>query len=388
MTPRLATFSVFFVNGAMIGTWIAHIPWLQDELGVSKATLGLCLLCMAAGGLISMPLTGQVLDRRSSASVTRTASLVFCLMLPLPLLATNAYMLAGILFVFGAANGAMDVAMNSHGVAVERSLAKPIMSSLHGGWSLGGFAAAGLVVIAGAAGVDPRLEALVVGVALWLAALWITTRLGSASAHSEVGAGFALPSRAVLLIGGLCFLVMMTEGGIADWGGIYLRQDAGASTAAAAMAFTGFSLGMAIARLGGDILNERLGAGRLLRGGMTLVALALGALLLVGEVVPAVIGFTLCGLGIANGVPLLFSAAGRLDPPSPSLAAAFTLGYTGFIVGPPVIGFLADQFGLPRTLSLLILAALAVVALGGRATAGRTASDVPRLGDEAEAATY
>ncbi len=385
MTPRLATFSVFFLNGAMIGTWIAHIPWLQDELGVSKATLGLCLLCMAAGGLISMPLTGQVLDRRSSASVTRAATLVFCLMLPLPLLATNAYMLAAILFVFGAANGAMDVAMNAHGVAVERSLAKPIMSSLHGGWSLGGFAAAGLVVISGAAGVDPRLESLVGGVALWLAALWITTRLGSASSHSEVGTGFALPSRAVLLIGGLCFLVMMTEGGIADWGGIYLRQDAGASTAAAAMAFTGFSLGMAIARLGGDVLNARLGAGRLLRGGMTLVAIALGALLLVGEVAPAVVGFTLCGLGIANGVPLLFSAAGRLDPPSPSLAAAFTLGYTGFIVGPPVIGFLADQFGLPRTLSLLLFAALAVVALGGRATAPRTAersSDAPRIAEE------
>ncbi len=386
MTPRLATFSVFFLNGAMIGTWIAQIPWLQDELGVSKSTLGLCLLCMAAGGLISMPLTGHVLDSRSSASVTRAASLVFCLMLPLPLLATDAYMLAVILFVFGAANGAMDVAMNAHGVAVERSLAKPIMSSLHGGWSLGGFAAAGMVVIAGAAGVDPRLESLLVGVALWLAALWITSRLGTASAHSEAGGGFALPSRAVLLIGGLCFLVMMTEGGIADWGGIYLRQDAGASTAAAAMAFTGFSLGMAIARLGGDVLNERLGAGRLLRGGMTLVAIALGGLLLVGEVVPAVIGFTLCGLGIANGVPLLFSAAGRIEPPSPSLAAAFTLGYTGFIVGPPVIGFLADQFGLPRTLSLLLFAALAVAALGGRATATRPAERVPDAPKTAEEA--
>jgi predicted MFS family arabinose efflux permease len=385
VTPRLATFSVFFLNGAMIGTWIAHIPWIQDELDVSKATLGLCLLCMAAGGLISMPLTGQILDRRSSASVTRAATLVFCLMLPLPLLATNPYMLGAILFVFGLANGAMDVAMNGHGVAVERSLAKPIMSSLHGGWSLGGFAAAGLVVIAGAAGVDPRVESLVVGVALWLAGLWITTRLGSASTHSESSAGLALPSRAVLLIGGLCFLVMMTEGGIADWGGIYLRQDAGSSTAAAAMAFTGFSLGMAIARLGGDVLNERLGAGRLLRGGMTLVAIALGGLLLIGEVVPAVVGFTLCGLGIANGVPLLFSAAGRLEPPSPSLAAAFTLGYTGFIVGPPVIGFLADQFGLPRTLSLLILAALAVTALGGRATATGSARvpGAPKTAEEA-----
>ena len=369
MTPRLATFSVFMINGAMIGTWVAHIPWLQDHLDISKATLGLCLLCMAAGALISMPVTGHVLDRRPSAAVTRASALVFCLMLPLPLLATSPYMLAAILFVFGAVNGVMDVAMNAHGVALEREQPKPIMSSLHGGWSLGGFAAAGTVVIAAAAGADPRVESLAVGVALWVAALWVTRRLGSASAHSKTATGFALPSRAVILIGGLCFLAMMIEGGIADWSGIYLRHDIGASTAAAAMAFTGFSLGMAVARLGGDRLNERLGAGRLLRGGMALVAITLGAVLVVGEIVPSVIGFAFCGLGIANAVPLLFSAAGRLEPSSPSLAAAFTLGYTGFIVGPPMIGILSDQVGLPKTFVVLVVAALTVAALGARATA-------------------
>jgi predicted MFS family arabinose efflux permease len=373
VTPRLATFVVFVLNGAMIGTWVAHIPWLQDHLGISKATLGLCLLCMAAGAFVSMPVTGYILDRRSSASVTRATTLIFCLMLPLPLLATSPYTLAAILFVFGASNGAMDVSMNAHGVALERELSRPIMSSLHGGWSLGGFASAAIVVIAGAAGVDPRLESLIVGAALWLIALWITRRLGGATAQSRSGSGFALPSPAVILIGGLCFLVMMTEGGIADWSGIYLRHDAGASTATAALAFTGFSLGMAVARLGGDVLNERLGASRLLRGGMALVAVALGGVLLIGEAVPAVIGFALCGLGIANAVPLLFSAAGRLDPPSPSLAATFTLGYTGFIVGPPLIGILSDQVGLPETLALLLLAALAVAALGGRATASKPA---------------
>ena len=357
----------------MIGTWVAHIPWLQDHLDVSKGTIGLCLLCMAAGAFISMPLTGQILDGRSSASVTRVAALVYCLMLPLPLLATSPYMLGAILFVFGASNGVMDVSMNAHGVAVERKLPKPIMSSLHGGWSLGGFASAGLVAIATAVGIDPRVESLVVGSVLWLAALWITLRLGSASAQSKTGTGLALPSRGVWLIGGLCFLVMLAEGGIGDWSGIYLRHDAGASAAAAATAFTGFSLGMAVARLGGDRLNERLGAGRLLRSGTALVAVALGGALVIGQAVPAVIGFALCGLGIANGVPLLFSAAGRLDPPGPSLAAAFTLGYTGFIVGPPVIGILSDQIGLPRTLALLILAALAVTAFGGRATASRPA---------------
>ena len=173
----------------------------------------------------------------------------------------------------------------------------------------------------------------------------------------------------MLLLGGLCFLAMMTEGAIADWSGIYLRHDAGASTAVAAMGFTFFSLGMAVARLGGDVLTMRLGASLVLRGGMALVAVVLGGVLVIGELAPAVIGFALCGLGIANAVPLLFSAAGRHDPPGPSLAATFTVGYTGFIVGPPVIGFVADRIGLPWTLSLLVGAALAVTALGGRATA-------------------
>src|SRR6476620_6185373 len=139
MTPRWTTFTVFAINGAMMGTWVAHIPWLHDHLGISKATPGLCLLCMAAGALFSMPLTGHILDGRSSASVTRVATLLFCLTLPLPLLATSPIMLSAILFVFGASGGARDVAMNAHGVAVERTLSRPIMSSLHGGWSVGGF---------------------------------------------------------------------------------------------------------------------------------------------------------------------------------------------------------------------------------------------------------
>src|SRR3954469_14662322 len=368
MTPRWATFAVFAVNGAMVGTWVANIPWLQERLGVSKTTLGFCLLCMALGALLAMPLTGQILNRRSSGSVTRAAALAYCLLLPIPLSAPSAPALAAFLFVFGAVGGTMDVSMNAHAVAVEKELDKPIMSSLHGGWSVGGFLAAGFAALASALSIDPRIWALIVGVALWLAAFYVTAWLGAASTHEE-GAGFALPSRGVLLVGALCCLAMVTEGAIGDWSGIYLRQNTGASAAAAATAFTGFSLGMAAARLGGDWLNQRFGAGALLRGGMALVALAIASVLLIGQTVPAVVGFLLAGLGIANAVPILFSAAGRHDPPGPSLAAAFTVGYTGFIAGPPLIGALADAIGLPETLALLCLSALSVTVLGGRAVA-------------------
>ena len=228
VTPRVATFCVFAINGAMIGTWVAHIPWLQEQLGVSKATIGLCLLCMAAGALISMPLTGHVLDRRASAhgDARRDARL-------LPDAAVAAagdepVMLGAILFVFGATTARWTSSMNAHGVAVERELSRPIMSSLHGGWSVGGFAAAGIVVDRGRGGSrsarrEPRRRRRALA----------RRAVDHGAPRRRVGAlrgrgGLALPSRPVLLLGGLCFLVMMTEGAIADWSGIYLRHDAGA----------------------------------------------------------------------------------------------------------------------------------------------------------------
>ncbi len=381
MSPRAATFAVFAVNGAMIGTWVAHIPWLQERLEVSKTTIGFALLCMAAGALIAMPLTGQILDRRSSAGVTRVATLVYCLMLPLPLIAPSAVALGAILFVFGAANGAMDVSMNAHGVAVERDLGRPIMSSLHGGWSVGGFLAAGLSAVAGAAGADPRLVALTIGVALWLVAWWVTARLGEASTHSHgerLRAALARrdPDRRAVLSG--------DDGRGGDRrlerhlpapGPRLQRRRRGDGRSPASR--SGWR-SPASAATGS---TQRLGAGPLLRGGMALVALALGAVLLIGEPVPAVVGFALVGLGIANAVPILFSAAGRHEPAGPSLAAVFTVGYTGFIVGPPAIGALGDTIGLPETLGLLCVIALAVTALG-RAGYGRSLAGAVDLTDQ------
>jgi hypothetical protein len=256
--------------------------------------------------------------------------------------------------------------MNAHGVAVERALGRPIMSSLHAGWSFGGFAAAGVAALAAAAGVDARVESVVVAALLWLLSAWVTARLGTASTHSEHAGGFALPSRGVLLLGALCWLAMVAEGAMGDWSGIYLRHDLGAGTGAAATGFAGFSLGMALCRAGGDVVNAHVGPKALLRGGMLLVAASLGALLLIAEPVAAVIGFTLAGLGVANGVPIMFSAAGRVPPSGPSLAAVFTVGYTGFLAGPPIIGLLADAIGLPATLGLIGAAAVVVAALAGR----------------------
>jgi MFS family permease len=368
-SPRAATTAVFFINGAMVGTWIAHIPYMQDRLGVSKATIGFALLCMTLGALVAMPITGQILHRRPSARVVRSAALVYCLLGPLPVLAGGPVALGLGLVVFGVFNGAMDVSMNAHGVAVERELGKPIMSSLHAGWSFGGFFAAAAASLTLAIGVDPRTETVAMTVAMWLTAFLVTARLGDASTHDEDATGFALPSRGVLLLGLLCFLALVVEGALNDWSGIYLRHDLASGAAAASLGFAGFSLGMALCRAGGDVVNAHVGPKALLRGGMLLVAASLGALLLIAQPVAAVIGFTLAGLGVANGVPIMFSAAGRVPPSGPSLAAVFTVGYTGFLAGPPIIGLLADAIGLPATLGLIGAAAVVVAALAGRGLA-------------------
>ena len=363
MSPRWATAGVFFVNGMGVGTLLSHVPYLQERLDVSKGVIGLCLLAMAAGALVAMPIAGQILERRPSARVVRVAACAYPVALAFPLLAGTPAVLALLLFVVGAANGWLDVSMNAHGSAVERARARPIMSSLHAAWSVGGVAGAGGAALAAAASVDPRAYVAVAAAALWVLAAVLTLRLGDATVAGG-GAGLVLPARGVLSLGMLAVLVMVCEGAINDWGPLYLRSDLGTAAGVAAAGFATFSAGMALGRFAGDALVRRLGAERVLRGGAALAAVALGLTLLVGHPVVALAGFALVGLGVANGVPVLFSAAGRTRTPGPAIAAVSTMGYVAFLGGPPFLGFLADAVTLPWALATICLAATTVALLG------------------------
>jgi hypothetical protein len=368
VTPRAATFGVFFVNGAVIGTWVGHIPWIRDRFDFSKGTLGLVILAMSIGVIVALPIMGQAIVRLGSARATRRASVACVGVLLLPLLAPEPWLLPLALMVLGASSGSMDVSMNAHGVAVERLLHRPIMSSLHAGWSFGGLAGAALVSAGGAAGLDPRMETALAAAALMLLLLASLRSLGEGSATADAPAGFVRPSRGVLVLAVLCLIVMITEGAMADWGGIYLTRDLGTGTAFAALAFAGFSAGMTAARVFGDWLNHALGAAPLMRGGAALAGLALGGMLLAGEPAVAIAGFVLVGLGVANGVPLVFSAAGHAPgrESGPNIAAVSSMGSLGFLAGPPFIGFLADATSLPFALATLCLG-LAVVTVAARA---------------------
>jgi MFS family permease len=366
MSPRVATAGVFFVNGAGVGTLLPQVPFIRDHLHVSKGVIGLCLLAMTAGALVAMPIAGQLAHRRPSRQVVRAAVAVYPLALAFPLLAPTPVALAALLVIVGAANGFLDISMNAHAAAIERDRGRPIMSSMHGAWSIGGVAGGGAAALSAAAGIDPRLHLVAAALVLFVLGAIAGPRIGHADVMGEEGGGFALPPRGVLLLGVLAILVMLTEGAMNDWSTLYLREDLHTAAGVAAAGFALFSAGEAVGRFGGDWTRGRVGAERLLRGGTALAGVALGGLLAAGEPAVALLGLALVGLGVANGVPLLFSAAGRSAAPGPAIAAVGTMGYVAFLGGPPFLGFLADGIGLPGALATICAAAAVVVLLGGR----------------------
>jgi len=372
MTPRWATTGVFVVNGAAIGTWVAQIPWIQERFDLSKSAMGLLITGMAIAVILAFPIAGQAVVRHGSQRVVWVGGTATALAIVLPVMAPEPLFVALGLFVLGGASATQDVSMNSHGVKVEKDLGKPIMSSLHAGWAFGGMIGAGFAALCHAVDLDPRVSVPIASVMLLVLLFASTRRIGGGSvAEGDDTPSFALPSRGVVLLALICLLVMVTEGAMADWGGLYLRQDLGASAALAALAYSFFTAGMTVGRVAGDWINHRIGAVALLRWGALLTGIPLGAMLLVGQPAAALIGLFLVGLGVANGVPLMFSAAGRQPDTAPGtgIAAVSSMGSLGFLAGPPVIGFFADAVSLPWALASLILGAVVVFALARRANA-------------------
>jgi fucose permease len=380
VTPRWATTGVFVVNGAAIGTWVAQIPWIQERFDLSKSAMGLLITGMAVAVIIAFPVAGQAIVRHGSERMVWIGGVACALAVTLPVLAPAPLFVALGLFALGASSATQDVAMNSHGVDVERGAGKPIMSSLHAGWAFGGMAGAGFASLLHALEVDPRAGVAFASALMLVLLVACARRIGHGSAAAGDDApSFALPSRGVVLLAILCLLVMVTEGAMADWGGLYLRQDLGASAALAALSYSFFTAGMTVGRVAGDWINHRIGPVALLRWGALLTGFPLAALLLIGQPAAALAGLFLVGLGVANGVPLMFSAAGRQPDiaTGSGIAAVSSMGSLGFLAGPPLIGFFADAVSLPWALSLLILGAVLVFALARRATGGDDGRDQP-----------
>lgn len=360
---RIAISAIFLINGIMVANWLTRIPDVKNSLQLSDGTLAFALLAAALGALTGQPIMGIAISRYGSQITTTVAALVFSLTMFLSGFAPNLWMLSVALFIFGAWNGSLDVAMNAQATKVEGLYGKTIINSFHGLWSLGGLIGAFMGGYAAARfPLGPHLSFLGV---FGLIAMFIASRSLLPDQGHKDGEGFklSLPPPILIPLGIIAFCTLVAEGAVADWSAIYLREHLGSSPAMGAAAFGAFSLCMAAGRLTGDWITLYIGNFTLLAGGG--VFTALGALLVVGTTEPlfVIIGFAIMGLAMACMFPLVLSTASRTPGIAPSIgiAAMASVGYSGFLAGPPIFGMISNFSSLRIALSLLVVFGLLMI---------------------------
>jgi len=354
---RFGTCLVFFICGIGHGTWAPRLAEIKEKIGASDGELGLALLMLGIGALIAMPIAGALVGRFGSKAVSLLAALAHGLVFPLMVLAWSWVTLGIAMLAYGVAIGSLDVAMNVQATEIERQKGAPIMSSFHGVYSVGDMAGALATGLAASILLGLGAHFLIAALAMLLAGVggcWIMIpdeRTEAASAPA-----FVRPSGILVLIGLIAFIAVLAEGSVGDWSAIYLHDHQGADTKTAAIALTVFALAMAVMRFAGDALVHRFGPFAILQTSGLLAATGLAIALLASSPPIAIVGYGLAGLGIAVLFPITLSIAPRFSGLSPStaVAAVATLGYGGFLIGPPIIGLLADQAGLPLALGLVV----------------------------------
>lgn len=361
------TVVLFLVHGLVVGTWVSRIPAVQSDLRLNNGILGLTLLSSALGAVCTIPVTGWLLSRFGSKTVTSVSSMVFCVALALPGLAFNSVSLGAALFIFGAFAAAMDVSMNAHGVEVEKELGRPTMSRFHAMFSTGAMAGAGIGGWAASQGVTPvahfsasggiNLLAILVAMALLLDA-----RRQLAGAHRL---SLRKIPKVLLALSAIGFCILLTEGAMADWTAVYLRQVLRAGPGIAAAGYAIFSAAMAGFRFLGDLITARLGPFRTVRSGCLVAAAGLLWTLAMTSPGWALPGFGAAGAGLSVIIPLVFGSGGRVESVNSGagIATVTGIGYIGFIVGPPSIGFASQVVTLRYALGLVVMCCLIAAVL-------------------------
>ena len=368
---RWAVAAMFAANGLTMGAWAPQIPALMPKHQIGEGVLGFVILCLGLGAVLAMLVSGRLISRFGGQRVLTGFALALIPTLPLIVLAPTLPLLVLAATLFGAIAGSMDVAMNAAAVQVERGLGRAIMSASHGFWSLGGFVGAGLGGwIMAHWGALPQAVAVAMGVAV-LVTLASRFLLPDAPAPEQTTTGQRLLPRdlGLWLIGLMALFCMVPEGAVMDWAAIYLGKELGADAFRSGLGFAFFAGAMAVMRFSGDMVRNRFGAVKTLR----ISGLAGASGLLIAAVSPndtlALAGFALSGLGIANLVPVMFSAAGNHPglPSGVAISAVTTVGYAGILVAPAAIGGIAEHIGFRITYGVLAMLLLLVVAQAHRA---------------------
>jgi MFS family permease len=358
---RSATRIVFFTVGIGFAVWAPLVPDAKSRLGLDEAVLSFLLLALGIGALVALPLAGRWVQAHGPRAVMLAGGALFCALMPALALAPSLPLLGAALALFGASTAAVDIAMNAQAVQVERATGRVLMSGFHGAYSVGALTGSLAMTLLLAAGLPPP----------WCAAL-----LGAACAAALLGhAGGLLPSACdaaprrlvwprgrLALLGALCFAAFLLEGSVLDWSGVFIRFELGADPSRAGLGFGAMSLAMAFGRLAGDHVVRRLSAAAVLRTGAGLAASGFALAALVPSLPVFLGGCAPIGLGVANMVPILFSAAGRVPdlPEGMAIAAVATPGYAGLLAGPVLVGWAAQAISLPVAFAVLGILALAI----------------------------
>lgn len=369
---RHASRTLFAALGVFGGVWGVHIPSVKQQFELTESGLSMVLLSIAIGAVLSLFFAGRVIGTLGARRATMIASAVMGVLLAAVLNWPGLAWLLPAGVVFGAAMSLFDVAINADGTALEAASGRAVMGSLHGSFSLGGMAGAALAAAMLSADIAPEWQlagvALTIVVVVWTAARsMLDAHPAEDSAGDEPQAHFAWPRGTLLVIGLLIFSGMTAEGVMYDWSVLYLKQELAMPQDAAGVGFAVFSAAMAAARFGGDALRSRYSEHLLLRNGALLATFAMAVLLLVGNPWLALVGYACVGIGLALCVPILFNAATRVPGVSraAAIASVSSIGYSGFLIGPPLIGFVAHHASLTAALGLVVVAA-AALAIGAR----------------------
>jgi fucose permease len=355
---RVAVSIFFFIAGFIHANWVSRIPEIQEFWQVSNSLLGTILLCSAGGAVLAMPFAGILIVQFGSRLLSIFTMLTLCCLVVFIPIFKSLWLIIPLFFLMGVFGGSMDIAINGQAVYVERAYNKPIMSSFHALFSLGTVLGAGFGALF-AKIETPLVTHFGICVAICIALImWAmfhlvkdesveTTENGETHKNTEGGA-FRLPTKAILPLGIIAFCGMSGEGAIADWSALYMNKIIGMDVSFSALAFGAFTLAMTTGRFLGDFVIEQYGQRKILIFNSLAAILGLIIVLIFNNPYLVLMGFFITGLGVATIVPVVYSAAGNTEgvPPSVGIAMATTVGYAGFFVAPPVIGYLADVFSL------------------------------------------
>ncbi|MDN3358860.1 MFS transporter [Actinomadura sp. DC4] len=361
---RLGTVLTFALAGMLCGIWVSRTPALAARFGLSDGSVGLAILVWGIGAIIAMQGLRGVIARAGSGAVLRVAAPATAVSMTLVALAPSWPLLLGAVAMFGMAFGLTDIGMNAQGSAVERSHGRPVMNAMHAGWCAGAISGGLLGALSASAGLSFGQTLFAGGVLALPASLTVgRTYLPDAAAPQAAGTRGRLPL-VVYIVGGLAFAAFMMEGSIADWSGLYLSRELGAGEAVGALGYPLFEAAMLVGRLGGDRLRTRIGTRRLMTYAGLGTAVAVAVVVLAPTAKVALAGFVLTGLAICTVIPTTISVAGTVVPgrSAGAVAQVGAMGYGGLVLGPVVIGFLADVsslrvgLGVAGVLGLLIAA--------------------------------